>query len=186
MSAVTALPWSRPLTRADLEQMPDDGHRYELLDGVLIVSPAPRPLHQRAAGRIFMQLTEACPAGLEVFTAPLDVVLADDTVLEPDVLVARQSDLTDRDLPAVPLLAVEVLSPSSRRIDLLLKHSRLEAAGCPTYWIVDPDEPSLTAWELADGTYVPVGTVTGTQPYAAAKPFPVTITPADLVSAARP
>lgn len=186
MSAVTALPWSRPLTRADLEQMPDDGHRYELLDGVLIVSPAPRPLHQRAALRVAIELTNACPGGLEVFTAPLDVVLADDTVLEPDVLVARQSDLTDRDLPAVPLLAVEVLSPSSRRIDLLLKHSRLEAAGCPTYWIVDPDEPSLTAWELADGTYVPVGTVTGTQPYAAAKPFPVTITPADLVSAARP
>jgi Uma2 family endonuclease len=186
MTAVTALPWSRPLTRADLEQMPDDGHRYELLDGVLIVSPAPRPLHQRAVGRMFILLTEACPEGLEVFTAPLDVVLADDTVLEPDVLVARQSDLADRDLPAVPLLAVEVLSPSSRRIDLLLKHSRLEAAGCPTYWVVDPDEPSLTAWELSDAKYVPVATVTGTQPYAATTPFPVTITPADLVSAARP
>jgi Uma2 family endonuclease len=186
MTAVTALPWARPLTRADLEQMPDDGHRYELLDGILLVSPASKPLHQRAVLRLAVLLDAMCPDGLEVFTAPLDVVLADDTVLEPDVLVARQADLTDRDLPAVPLLAVEVLSPSTRRIDLLLKHSRLEAAGCPTYWVIDPDEPSLTAWQLVDGRFELQATVTGTERYVTAAPFEVTITPADLIRADRP
>jgi Uma2 family endonuclease len=54
----------------------------------------------------------------------MDVVLADDTVLQPDALVARRSDLSERDLPAAPLLAVEVLSPSTRHIDLTLKRSR--------------------------------------------------------------
>jgi Uma2 family endonuclease len=185
MTAVTALPWARPLTRADLEQMPDDGHRYELLDGILLVSPAPRPLHQRAAFELAVRLRETCPDGLEVFMAPLDVVLAEDTVLEPDVLAARQADLTDRDLPAVPLLAVEVLSPSTRRIDLLLKHSRLEAAGCPAYWVIDPDEPSLTAWQLVDRRYEQKATVTGDEPYEATMPFAVTITPSDLVRADR-
>lgn len=66
--------------------------------------------------------------------APLDVVLAIDTVLEPDVVVAARADFTERNLPAPPLLAIEVLSPSSRQIDLMLKRSRLEAAGCPAYW----------------------------------------------------
>ena len=117
--------------------------------------------------------------------APLDVVLAEDTVLEPDVLVARQADLSERDLPAVPVLAIEVLSPSTRRIDLLLKHSRLEAAGCPAYWVVDPDEPSLTAWELVDGRYEPRATVVGDESYRAENPFAVTITPADLVRPGR-
>jgi Uma2 family endonuclease len=182
---MTALPWSQPFTRADLDQMPDDGHRYELLDGILLVSPAPKPLHQRAVLRLAIRLNAACPEGLEVFTAPLDVVLAEDTVLEPDVLVARQSDLTERDLPAVPLLAVEVLSPSTRRIDLLLKHSRLEAAGSPAYWVIDPDEPSLTAWQLVDGRYEQKATVTGDEPYEATMPFAVTITPSDLVRADR-
>jgi Uma2 family endonuclease len=58
--------------------------------------------------------------------------------------IPRRSDLTDRDLPTAPLLAVEVLSASTRRIDLMLKRSRYEAAGCPSYWVVDPGEASLT------------------------------------------
>ena len=78
MGAVTTLPWSRPLTRADLETMPDDGHRYELLDGTLLVSPAPSPRHQRAVLGVRDALLVARPAHLRVYVAPLDVVLADD------------------------------------------------------------------------------------------------------------
>lgn len=65
-------------------------------------------------------LDDGCPLDLEVFTGPPDVVLAPDTVLVPDVVVARRSDLTAQNLPAAPVLAVEVLSPSTRRFDLLL------------------------------------------------------------------
>jgi len=161
---------------------PADGHRYEILDGVLIVSPAPTPIHQRAVGRLFRLLGDACPDDLEVFVAPLDVLLADDTVLEPDVLVARRKDLSPKNLPAPPVLAVEVLSPSTRRFDYMLKRSRYEAAGMPAYWVVDPDGPSLTAWELREGGYVEVATVAGDEEYRAGLPYPGTIVPHRLVA----
>lgn len=183
MGTVTALPQGRPLRRADLEAMPDDGHRYELLDGSLLVTPAPSWRHQRVVTRLWQLLTSAAPeAGLEVFVSPLDVVLADDTVLQPDVLVARRSDLGVRDLEAAPVLAVEVLSPSTRRIDLTLKKARYEAAGCPAFWVVDPDEPSVTAWTLHDGRYGEPVTVVGEQAWTASVPFVVTVRPADLVA----
>jgi Uma2 family endonuclease len=181
MSSVTVLP-RRPLTRADLETMPDDGHRYELIDGLLVVSPAPRRVHQRALGNLYLALRAGCPEDLEVLLAPFDVALADDTVMQPDLLVARRADLTERDLPQAPLLALEVLSPSTRRYDLLLKRSRFEAAGCVHYWVVDPDEPRLIAWELRDGTYVEVADVCGEEAFEATSPFAVRIVPAELVA----
>jgi Uma2 family endonuclease len=181
MNVVTTLPYSGPFTRADLELMPDDGHRYELLDGVLLVSPSPRLQHQRAVRGLFRVLDVACPPELELLFAPFDVVLAEDTVLEPDLLVAPRAQFTERDLPGPPLLAVEVLSPSTRRIDLLLKRDRLQAAGVPSYWLIDPDGPSLTALELVDGTYREVAVVTGDEAWTARLPFVVTLTPATLL-----
>ena len=155
MTAVTELPLRPPLTKADLADRPDDGHRYELLDGVLIVTPAPSLRHQDAALSLAVRLREACPPELKVLMAPFDVTLADDTVLQPDVLVFDRKLVTARDLPAAPLLAIEVLSPSTRRFDLHLKRSRYEAAGTAAYWVVDPGEPPvLTAWELRAGAYV--------------------------------
>jgi Uma2 family endonuclease len=174
------LPRSRPLTREDLDALPDDGHRYELIDGVLVVSPAPSVRHQRALARLHLALAPPCPPELELFFAPFDVALSDTTVMQPDLLVARRSDLTERDLPTAPLLAVEVLSPSTRRFDLLLKRSRYEAAGCAAYWVVDPDEPSLRAWELRDGAYVEVGHAVGPETFHAASPYSVDVTPAAL------
>ncbi len=183
MDAVTTLPWSRPLTIADLETMPDDGHRYELLDGTLLVTPAPSLSHQTVVPRIWRSLEDARPADLRVLVAPFDVVLADDTVLQPDVLVARQGDLTERNLPAAPVLAVEVLSPSTQRIDRFLKHSRYAAAGVEHYWIIDPDEPSLTAYRLRpDGSYEPVAHPIGDEPYEATEPVIVTVIPSALVT----
>jgi Uma2 family endonuclease len=181
METVTTLPRSRPLTRADVETMPDDGHRYELVDGTLVVTPAPSRQHQRAVRNLVVVLTQACPGAFEVLPAPFDVALSDDTVLQPDVLVARRTDFTDRDLPTAPLVAIEVLSASTRRIDLMLKRSRYEAAGCPSYWVIDPDEPSLTAWQLRGGEYVEVAHVVGDQEFEAVTPYPVTIIPARLV-----
>lgn len=79
------------------------------------------------------------------------------------------------------MLAVEVLSPSTRHVDLTLKPSRLAAAGCPSYWVVDPAVPSLTAFELRGGSYAEVATATGDEDFAAVAPYAVTIRPADLV-----
>jgi Uma2 family endonuclease len=181
MVGMTVLPQSRPLTADDLAVVPDDGHRYELVDGSLIVTPAPSTRHQRAVARLLKALLDAVPEHLEVLAAPYDVRLADDTVLQPDVLVCRRADLTAQNLPTAPLLAVEVLSPSTRLVDLNLKHGRYEAAGCPSYWVVDPAEPSLRAWDLRDGTYLEIAHTVGTEEFSATLPAAVSIIPDDLV-----
>lgn len=77
---------------------------------------------------------------------------------------------------------MEVLSPSTKRIDLTLKRSRFEAAGCASYWVVDPDEPAMTGWDLVNGTYAEVGHVTGMQTCRANLPFAVDIQPASLIA----
>ena len=186
MSAVTTLPYSRALTYDDLADLPDDGHRYELVDGVLIVSPSPVTQHQRAVGNLYLLLRAGCPDDLEVFLAPFDVVLAADTVLIPDLVVARRSELTAKNLPAAPVLAVEVLSPSTRRFDLLVKHSRLEAAGCAHYLVVDPDGPGVIMWSLLDGRYVEVARATGDEVCTVELPFAMAIVPSSLVDPLTP
>lgn len=137
-------------TEDDLPGMPDDGNRYEIVDGSLIVTPSPIRRHQRAVVALTRRLAQACPPDLEVLVAPFDVRISATTVLQPDVLVTSRDDGDQRQLPGPPLLAVEVLSPSTRLIDLGLKRARYEAAGCPSYWVVDPVAPSLTAWQLVD------------------------------------
>lgn len=178
------LPRGRSLVAEDLGAAPDDGHRYELVDGLLVVTPGPVTAHQRAALRLAVLLVAACPDRLEVFVAPFDVRLADDTVVQPDVLVARRDDLTRTNLPTAPVLAVEILSPSTRGNDLLLKKDRLERAGCASYWTVDPaDKGHLLAWDLAaEGRYQQVADVSGAESWTSALPFPVTFSPRDLLA----
>lgn len=171
------LPLGRPLTVADLEGVPNDGHRYELVDGVLIVTPAPLDIHQGILGKLFLTLSQACLPGLKVRFAPYDVELAEDTVLQPDLLVTRAADITPHGLKRTPpLLAVEILSPSTRRFDLLLKHSRYQDAGCRSYWVIDPradtGEPRLIAWELHDDHYEEAADITGEETWTATRPLP--------------
>lgn len=176
-----ALPWGAPLTEDDLATMPDDGHRYELLDGALLVTPAPNDRHQTCVTSILVLLHGARQAPHKVLVAPFDVRLSRRTVLQPDVLVARKADMTPARLEGPPLLAVEVLSPSTRRFDLGTKRLAYEAAEVPAYWLVDPDEPSLTVLELEHGRYVEKALVAGDEPFHATFPFPVTVIPARLL-----
>jgi Uma2 family endonuclease len=183
MGVVTTLPQSRPLTETDLQSIreADDGHRYELIDGALIVTPAPRVAHQHVVAEMLVRLRTAAPPGVRVYTSPLDLRLRADTVMQPDLLVARREDFTETNLPVAPLLAVEVLSPSTRHIDLALKRARLETAGCASYWVVDPDQPSLTAWDLVDGSYRQVADVSGSEGAELTRPFPIRVVPSDLL-----
>src|SRR4051795_7822833 len=86
-----AVPWRPfgPLTRDDLDRLPNDGHRYELVDGALLVTPAPVPRHQVVCAAIYRALFAACPPHLQVLFAPLDVVLTADTVMQPACWVLR-------------------------------------------------------------------------------------------------
>lgn len=173
----------RPFTVDDLETIPDDGHRYELLDGVLIVSPAPGTRHQVASMELGVTLHAACPPGLLVLSARYAVQPSRSTELQPDVLVARVADLTEKNLPLAPLLVVELLSPSTALYDLNLKKAAYQRLGVPGYWILDPQDPVLTVFELdPDGHYEQIAEVKGDEAFVAERPFDVRIVPARLLS----
>jgi Uma2 family endonuclease len=171
----------------DLDRMPDDGHRYELLDGTLIVSPAPGLPHQRVALVLTYILEQACPEDLVVFPN-VNVRLGPASALEPDVVVASASGEIGARLTGVPLLVAEILSPDSALRDLNLKKAAYEQFGVPSYWVIDPDldRPALRAFELADGAYAEVSHVTADQGFHAELPFPVRVVPSQLVAKLRP
>ncbi len=183
MTAMPVMPReARDWTVDDLELLPDDGLQYELLDGVLLVSPAPVPIHQRAIVKLLVLLQAACPDDLEVLVSPLDWQPDRRTSLQPDVLVLRPENIGAKNVTGAMPLAVEVLSPSTRRKDLVFKRSKYEDEAVGAYWIVDPYEPSVQAYELRDGRYVDAGTAKGADTLALRLPFPVSVTPADLIT----
>ncbi|MCU0626665.1 MAG: Uma2 family endonuclease [Gemmatimonadaceae bacterium] len=131
---------------------PEDGNRYELLDGELLVTPAPTLRHQAVLRELFLAVHHYVATNDlgECFFAPLDVIVADDTVLEPDLLVmAHRTTRSRHELVTIDelCLAVEVLSPSSRTNDLRRKRLRLQRAGLAAYWVVDPDARTLLTWD---------------------------------------
>jgi Uma2 family endonuclease len=143
---------------ADLQRMPDDGNRYELYDGELHVVPAPMPRHQRVARRLFEWLLEyARRVGGEAFFAPLDLVVSDYDVVQPDLLyfgpiTARRIN-PDEAIRFLPELAIEVLSPATARIDCGRKQALFERAGLAEYWIVDPAASVMDVFVLRQGRY---------------------------------
>jgi Uma2 family endonuclease len=167
----------------DLERMPDDGRRYELVDGVLLVSPAPGLPHQVVLRELIVLLHAACPRGLGVVPGP-GVRMSDDTELIPDLVVVHSDQLTARRVTRPPVLAVEIQSPSTALFDLNTKKAVYERFSVQAYWIVvpDADQPELTAFELRDGHYEQVAHVTGRQAFQAQQPFTVEIVPARLVA----
>ena len=181
MATMTVLPREGAWTLADLDALPDDGLRYELLDGTLLVSAAPSLQHQRALGNLHVLLRSACPDDLEVFLAPTDYRPTGTRSFQPDVLAVPREGLGTANVTAPLALAVEVLSPSSRSIDSILKRAVYEESGVQHYWVVDPDEPAVTAWSLVDGRYGDPVVLTGDEEGPLPAPWPVTLRPSDLV-----
>jgi Uma2 family endonuclease len=147
----------RKLGYEDYARLPTgDGKRYEVLDGELYVTPAPSPLHQRLSKRLQRRLEDYFEVrGLgEVFNAPIDVVLAQHDIVEPDlVIVAEPGQISSRAIEGVPLLVVEILSPSTRAQDRGIKMRRYADLGVPHYWIVDPDTETIECRRREDGVY---------------------------------
>jgi Uma2 family endonuclease len=189
MSVMTApqfvLPADRPLTVADLDLTPDDGCRYELDDGVLVVSPAPMPIHQRVLHRLEFLLETACPPEFEIVPGP-GVEMSEINYRVPDLVVVRAGSFAvrDKNVTRPPELAIEVASPSTASYDRNRKKAVYADFGIPAYWIVvpDPDQPAITAFTLAGGVYADDGRAQGEERFARRSPFPVEIVPADLVS----
>jgi Uma2 family endonuclease len=141
------------VTFAELQQWPDDGCQYELYDGEVIVVPSPFPRHQRIASNIEEILREyEHAAGGLMFHAPLDIVLSEHNVVQPDLLYfrpERRHVVQDWEATrAAPDLAVEVLSRSTEVRDRGRKMQLLARFGVPEYWIVDPVKNLLEIYVL--------------------------------------
>lgn len=190
VAMTTTEPWpaaGQLLTVDDLERTPDDGRRYELVDGVLIVSPAPRISHQEVLGELLVQLREACPPGLASVPGP-GVRMSVDTELIPDLVVIRQDQLAETRVTRPPLLAVEIQSPSTALFDLNTKKAVYERFSIESYWVVvpHPDRPELIVFEMREGRYEQVAHVTDSQVFRATRPFEVEVVPARLVAGLLP
>ena len=179
-----AVAHGHPFSIDDLDQFPDDdGLRYELIEGTLIVRPSPTSLHQRAVTRILLLLHAACPPELEVLPGPVDVVLGPTTMVAPDAVLARTVDMDGKRFEdALPLLVIEVISPSSRLMDPNTKRAAYESSGVEGYWIVDPVEPSVRVvrWIGEGGTDEQF--VSGDDTLTLDWPVAVELCPARLVS----
>lgn len=167
-------------TADDLDSMPDDGNRYELLDGEVLVTPSPRVVHQAVQLELTLLLRAALPPGLRLLLAPMDVRFGPKRQLQPDLLVARDEGLDAVRVESVPLLVVEVLSRGTRSRDLVSKRRAYEQEGVASYWVVDPAVPSLLALELDGAQYAEVARVSGEQRWTAQRPFEVTVVPSLL------
>jgi Uma2 family endonuclease len=148
----TARRWTAEMVRA----LPDDGNRYEVIDGELFVTPAPRALHQRAVGELFVRLwhyVRAAKAG-EAMTSPADIEFREDRLVQPDIFVItlRPGGRKVREWQEIKslVLAVEVLSPSTARADRQVKRRLYQEEPVGEYWIVDLDARVIERWRHGD------------------------------------
>jgi Uma2 family endonuclease len=148
--------FNRKFGYSDLVARDGDGKRYELVDGELLVNPAPSKTHQRISRRLQRQLENYFHTRKlgEVFDAPFDVILTPHDVFEPDLLVVGDpADTTERGVERPPLLVVEILSPSTRKVDRGKKFLRYGELGVLHCWIVDPDGKRVECYRLESGRY---------------------------------
>ncbi len=136
-------------TVADLLAMPDDGNKYELVHGELLVSPSPRMLHQQVVGELWWRIRtylSRYPVG-RVYPGG-DVHSGDDSLVIPDLLVIDIESARTLDWSRInpPLLVIEVLSPSHARQDRFTKRRLYQEIGIPLYWLVDADDQSVEVW----------------------------------------
>ena len=144
-------------TYEQYRQFPGDGKGYEILDGKVYVIPAPSPEHQYAS-RQLQRILERCferEANCVVFDAPLDVILAEDDIVQPDIVVVQRSQISKRGVEGAPLLIVEALSPSNVAFDRTATAERYRVRGVPHYWLLDPESRTLERFRLDEVVYRP-------------------------------
>jgi len=147
------------LTYDDYAALPDDGRRYQLLEGEIDVTPAPASSHQRISRNLEFALTSVVRARKlgAVYHAPIDVILGEQTVVQPDILFVRRERLglvSERGIEGPPDLVVEILSPKTRRTDRTTKMRVYAKAGVGEVWLVDPEAVTVELFVLREGRYV--------------------------------
>ncbi len=157
------------LTYDDFLHFPDDGKRHELIDGEHIVTAAPNLRHQIISGRLFTAIQShlaAHPVGIVVY-APLDVILSNYDVVEPDLIYISHQRLASLEpsnwIKGAPELVVEIGSPSTRKRDETTKRHLYDKFGVDEYWVVDPELDAIKVYRREDGRYVRAAELTAEQ-----------------------
>lgn len=150
---------SATLTYEDYVRLPEDGCRYEILEGELLMTPAPSSRHQRISRNLeFLLFAHLKGRDLgEVLYAPFDVIFQSGTVAQPDLLYVskeREAIITDRGAEGAPDLIVEITSPASSRTDRIRKFEIYSKFGVSWYWLLDPESQTFEEYELAGNSYV--------------------------------
>ncbi|XID90669.1 Uma2 family endonuclease [Paenibacillaceae bacterium WGS1546] len=147
----------QPVTYDDYASMPDDGNRYEIIDGALeMMSPGPSTFHQSVSAELEFMFKQSCRADYVILHAPIDVILSQTTVLQPDILMIHRDRLEIVKLHGIegaPDLVVEILSPGSRKRDKVVKAKVYAKYQVPEYWLVDPAGRTLEQYRLIDDRY---------------------------------
>jgi len=138
-------------TYQDYLKLPDDGNRYEIISGDLIMPPAPNTIHQKVALKIEYELLKFNDKEIkgELFHAPYDVVMSDMNVVQPDILFVKTENsgiITDKNIDGSPDLIIEILSPLSRHYDQVQKKETYARFDVSEYWIVDPIKQSIEVY----------------------------------------
>jgi Uma2 family endonuclease len=160
---VSTFPQSIPpgkiiLTYEDYRLLPNDRNRYEIHDGELSVTPAPATRHQTVLGNLHRFLANYVVANQlgKLFIAPTDLILAPTTVVQPDLIFIgndRRHIVTERAIEGPPTLVIEILSPTTHRTDRVTKAQLYAKHNVSNYWLVDPDQRTLEAYELVIDHY---------------------------------
>jgi len=155
-------------TYDDYAALPDDGQRYEIVNGVLVIAPAPTPEHQDIVGMIFHYLLIHVKfSGIgRVFMAPIDVALSPKNTFQPDVVVILNAHLDrvgEQKIIGAPDLAIEVASPDTALYDRVTKYEKYADAGVQEYWIVNIKAKTIQVLVLEDGEYRSLGIFRGEQ-----------------------
>jgi Uma2 family endonuclease len=180
MPAVAQNPWTPDSLRKFIDEHPGPTPRYELVNGELLVTPAPTSLHQRLVFEIAMRLHAYVKQhGLgEVRISPSDLRPIPDALLQPDLFVipaidGRRAPMED---PVTRVLvAIEVLSPSSARFDRVIKRRLYQEMGISEYWVVDPDAQTIERWHPSDARPEIVDHALVWQPVNTMEPFALDI-----------
>ena len=148
-------------TYEEYRTLPENGRQYQVIDGDLIMSPAPKTWHQKVLLRILFALMDFLRSRRcgEVFCAPLDLILSEENVVQPDIVYIsneRRGIIFRDGLRGTPDLCVEILSPSNRDLDLNAKRLLYAKYGLPELWIVDPDANTLMLYRLQEDCQAPL------------------------------
>lgn len=136
----------------DYLKLPADGNRYEVIEGELIMTPAPYTIHQRVSRKIVYELisfVEKEKIG-ELYYAPIDVLLSNINVVQPDILFISNQNfhiITEKNIKGTPDLIIEIISPSTGYYDLIAKQELYEKFGVKEYWLVDPKKQRFEIYE---------------------------------------